>query len=111
MQRLEKLAELIKSKGWIAIRSKRNPKLLQGATGPEEDNGGQITVLKGVPFNVVITDQKSCCSGHDELEVRLGGPGQLSTITHVDSTEQAMYWLELFVPVMEKEMNDRGRKT
>ena len=99
---IDAIRPLLEAKGWT-LGTSSEPDFLQGSTGPAEKSGG-ITILTGIPFQVMVTEHKNCCSGGPELKVRIGGPGQLSTEGRVGSPEQAVFWLETILPAIEADL-------
>lgn len=102
---LEGLVPLLEAKGWVA---RAYTKGIQGGTGPIENHSG-ITLIKGVPFQVNVTDEEDCCTHKPALQVRVGGPGQLSTESTVGSIEQAVHWLEWIMPLVQADI-DRAQE-
>jgi hypothetical protein len=104
---LAKLPLLLRERGWSSsevkvdyLGSKGPGDWIQGSSGPTETTSG-ITLFTGTPFQVIARE--------DDLKVRVGWPGQMTTSYSCYDADQVVWWLGKILELADKDTADRQR--
>jgi len=105
-EELKRLPEMLKEHGWSASPIHCNYSAtspgdwLQGSSGPTETHQG-ITLFTGTAFQVIAREE--------DLKVRVGWPGQMTTTYTCFTAEQVVWWLSKLLPLADKEIAERRK--